>query len=113
MPGIIGVIGKDQLKGMIEAGKKFYLLDVRGRDSFEQEHIAGAVSLPVEKLKLRLKVLNLSKSAELVTYCGGYMCNASLLAAEKLIQLGYKNIKRYEGGIKEWKEYSFPTTSGI
>ena len=28
----------------------------------------------------------------------------SRMAAEKLITLGYTNVKAYEGGIEEWKE---------
>ena len=40
---------------------------------------------------------------KLVAYCGGPGCKAWWKGADQLEAKGYKNIKHYSGGIKEWK----------
>jgi len=44
------------------------------------------------------------KNAEIITYCAGPSCPMSIQAAEKLAQLGFTNVKAYEGGLEEWKK---------
>ena len=43
------------------------------------------------------------RTAEIVVYCGGPKCPQSRMAAEKLVKLGYENVRAYEGGLEEWK----------
>jgi rhodanese-related sulfurtransferase len=50
---------------------------------------------------------NLPKSAGIVVYCGGLKCPQSRMAAEKLLKLGYENLRAYEGGLEEWKAAGF------
>ena len=38
----------------------------------------------------------------IVVYCAGPKCPQSLQAAQKLMDLGYTNVKAYEGGLEEW-----------
>jgi rhodanese-related sulfurtransferase len=47
--------------------------------------------------------MELARDAEIITYCGGPKCPQSMLAAQKLVELGYTNVKAYEGGLEEWK----------
>ena len=44
-----------------------------------------------------------------MAYCGGPGCEAWCGAADELEAKGYKNIKHYKGGLKEWKSAGFKT----
>ena len=54
-----------------------------------------------------MRSTNLPKNTEIVVYCGGPKCPQSRMAAEKLIKLGYENVRAYEGGLEEWKGAGF------
>jgi len=45
----------------------FLLIDARDRDSFEQGHIKGALSVPLSEVKMLMS--QLPKNRELVIYC--------------------------------------------
>jgi len=45
----------------------FVLLDIRGREAFEQGHIPGSLCLPLAEIESLAP--QLPKDAELVTYC--------------------------------------------
>jgi rhodanese-related sulfurtransferase len=49
----------------------------------------------------------LPRNTEIVVYCGGPKCPQSRIAAEKLVRLGYENVRAYEGGLEEWKAAGF------
>jgi hypothetical protein len=51
---------------MIKQNKAVWI-DVRARESFDQEHIPGAISIPENELKARVK--ELPKNKFLITYC--------------------------------------------
>jgi len=50
-----------------------------------------------EELLQRLK-----KHEEIVVYCTDNICNKSIVMYYRLEGLGYKNVFRYPGGIREW-----------
>jgi rhodanese-related sulfurtransferase len=49
----------------------------------------------------------LPRDSEIVVYCGGPTCPQSRLAAEKLLKLGFGNVRAYEDGLEEWKAAGF------
>lgn len=99
-------ITRDQLIEMIEA-TKMKLVDVLGGENFEQEHIPGSISLPLEEIEKRALTL-FQKEDLIVVYCASFECQASTKAAEKLMAMGFKNVLDYKGGLKEYKEGGFP-----
>lgn len=85
-------------------------LDARGADDYEAKHIKGALNLPVAHFELyypKMKKL-LPKNAEIVVYCEGEECGASLHLAEELIGLQYENIHVFLGGWVEWNKAGYP-----
>jgi len=101
------MISAGELKRKIEAGEKFTLVDVRGETAYKIEHIKGASSLPLTEIEKAGEMFR--KDEEIVVYCGSYDCLASDTAAKRLIEMGFTNITRYPGGIKEWRELGSPT----
>lgn len=96
-------INRDELREMMNSGKAFKLVDVLSRESYEKEHIKGAISIPLDEIEKKAdKVLN--KEDTIVVYCASFDCTASTKAAEKLVSLGFKNVLDYKGGLKDYEE---------
>lgn len=70
---------------------------------FKGEDIAASRPVPLDEVGREVRSTNLPKNAEIVVYCGGPKCPQSRMAAEKLVKLGYENVRAYEGGPEEWK----------
>lgn len=88
---------------------KVVILDARPPNEYEAGHIAGALSVPVETLRKRLK--DLPKSKEFVAYCRGPYCVYADRAVELLRASGRK-ARRLEAGLPEWKASGFPVETG-
>ncbi len=94
-------IERKDLQSAMKKGEAF-LIDANGAESYAKGHIPGAVSLAAAGEKLS-EVLPKDKDALIVAYCGGPGCDAWCAAADKLDALGYKNVRHYKGGLKEWQ----------
>jgi hypothetical protein len=57
----------DELKSKFDRKADVIIVDARGKDSFEQEHIRGAISIPLDEVEERHK--ELPKDKEIVFYC--------------------------------------------
>ncbi len=88
-------------------GDRFIVVDTRSKESFDTEHIEGAISVPWRQMRERAAKL-LDKESTIVTYCNGIGCNGSTKGAQILTQMGYK-VKELTGGIVWWKRGEFPT----
>ena len=73
---------------------------------FNDLHIKGAVNIPISLLNSRLPE---DKTRKLVFYCLGADCSASRRAAEKAIDLGYRNVYAFREGLPGWIEAGYPT----
>lgn len=75
------------------------LLDVRPKEEFEEAHIPGAISIPIEELEDTLSSLQVN--CDVVAYCRGPYCLMSADAVKILKANGIKAF-RMEQGVKEW-----------
>lgn len=98
----------EELVDMRENDEDFTLVDVLGEDHFREQHIPGAVNIPLDQLGHEA-VDRFDKDDEIVVYCASESCQASPKAAEKLEKLGFSNVKDYEVGLKGWKEAGHST----
>lgn len=100
-------IKREELVRAMEA-KSVFLVDANGTESYAEGHIPGAINF--EALGERFaEALPQDKEALIVAYCGGPGYKAWCTAADKLEEMGYKNIRHYKGGIKEWKTAGLAT----
>ncbi|MCP3873129.1 MAG: rhodanese-like domain-containing protein [Desulfobacteraceae bacterium] len=85
-------------------------LDARGVADYELKHIKGALNLPVSYFDLYYPKMKkfLPMDAEIVVYCEGEECGASLHLAEELIAMQYKNVLVFLGGWVEWNKAGYP-----
>jgi thiosulfate/3-mercaptopyruvate sulfurtransferase len=119
MRGSYKVVSTEELKKWIDEKKKILIIDTMPyEDSYKKVHVPGAVQFefPIpeitnldEKTKEAfLKVLGPDKEIPVVIYCGFVKCTRSHNGAMWAVKLGYKNVYRYPGGIKAWKEADYP-----
>jgi NADPH-dependent 2,4-dienoyl-CoA reductase/sulfur reductase-like enzyme/rhodanese-related sulfurtransferase len=78
----------------LEKGRAF-LLDVRGPSEYRQDHVEGAVNIPLDELRERMG--EVPKDQEVWAYCA--VGQRSYYAARALSQYGY-DIKNLSGGFK-------------
>ena len=79
------------------------LCDARSKAGYDAGHIKGAVNTPYKE-ENGMAALPADKASQLIFYCGGPACSASLKAAKVAAGLGYTNIGEYKGGYPEWKK---------
>jgi thiosulfate/3-mercaptopyruvate sulfurtransferase len=90
-----------------------WVLDARGTAGFDKGHIAGSYNVPIglfsnanelyediDGLLARLEELGISKEDEIITTCGWGWAASDLLAV--LHDLGYNNLKLYDGAWTDW-----------
>jgi len=81
------------------------VIDVRPPEEYAAGHVPGAVNIPLDKLKNRLKELKSGK--EIVAYCRGPHCVLAFDAVEQLRKRGI-TARRLEDGYPEWKSAGLP-----
>jgi rhodanese-related sulfurtransferase/DNA-binding transcriptional ArsR family regulator len=84
------------------------ILDTRPAIEYLAGHIPGAISVPIDELKQRLK--ELPKGKEYVAYCRGPYCVYADRAVEVLVKSG-RRARRLSDGFPEWKAAGHPVTS--
>ncbi len=82
------------------------VVDIREKKDFEQGHIAGAVNIPLAKLKQRMAELNKHKEKPKLVVCK--MGQQSGAAAKSIEESGHGNVVKLAGGIAEWSSRSMP-----
>jgi rhodanese-related sulfurtransferase len=100
-------ITAEEGKTMMEEDPTIVLVDVRTQEEFIEEHIPGALLVPVDELESLAPEMMPDKEATYIIYCRSG--NRSATAAQQLIDMGYKNI--YDmGGIIDWP---YETETGL
>jgi rhodanese-related sulfurtransferase len=84
------------------------LIDVRPPEEYEQAHISGAVSVPLDRIPAFAKAA--PKRRLIVAYCRGPYCVYALDAVAALRKRGIK-AHRLEDGVSEWRAAGLPVES--
>lgn len=102
-------MSRDDLMARIKKNE-IYVLDVRPSEEYAAGHLPGAVSIPLDELKRRLK--RVPKGKEIVACCRGPYCVYAYDAVSILRKAGY-SARRLQGGFMEWREAGLPVESSI
>jgi len=76
------------------------VIDVRPLEEFQAGHIPGAISIPLEHLRERLR--DLPKDRDIIAYCRGPYCVMAIEAVEYLRKKGF-TAHRMEQGVIDWR----------
>src|SRR2546430_14955945 len=85
-----------QLHGLMNNGTVL-IVDVRPKQAYDDEHIKGAINIPLEEIPKRMR--ELPKEKTIVTYCWNITCPLSTKAALDLAHRDYK-VQELFGGIE-------------
>ena len=72
--------------------QNFVLIDVRDTPDYKEAHIVGAIHLLISKMNENKVNSMFNKEDLIVTYSEDINCPAKTIAAEKLINFGFKNV---------------------
>lgn len=99
------------LKSEHDAGKDFFLLDVRTTPEFYQGRLSFADELiSYDSLNFYLDKIPQDKEATIYLFCRSG--RRSGIATQFLRSLGYKNAYNVSGGINAWSDAGFEIVSG-
>ena len=123
--GGYGIVTAEELKKLADEKADMLLVDTMPyEDSYKKAHIPGAKQFlfPIpfmtkwdtdgtggKTVDQYEDFLGQDKNRLIVVYCGFVKCTRSHNGAAWAIKLGYKNVKRFPGGIFAWKGAGFPT----
>lgn len=109
----IDLITVDELKVKVAANEPVLIIDVRSSESYANSNskIKGAIHVNVRKLKYRLGFAPLKevpRDREVITYCACPSEESSILAAQVLLESGFKRVRALKGGWVQWQKASGP-----
>ncbi|MCK5281045.1 MAG: rhodanese-like domain-containing protein [Cyclobacteriaceae bacterium] len=97
------ILSKD-LAIELENGLPVVLLDIRSADEYEISHLKGARMIDYDHFEEN-DVKDIPLDSQIIVYCSvGYR---SEKVGEKLLEMGYKDVKNLYGGIFQWKNEGF------
>jgi rhodanese-related sulfurtransferase len=107
----VNLMTVEELKTKVSANEPVVILDVRNSESFasSDSKIKGAIHVSVRKLKYRLgfpPLKDVPKDRQVVTYCSCPSDEASIKAAQVLMESGFTNVRVLKGGWHEWQKAS-------
>jgi rhodanese-related sulfurtransferase len=101
------LISRDALWAKLERGDDFRLLMVLSANAYEAKHIPGSLHFATWQDALAA----LDPSEEIVVYCAGEYCAASIRFYVLLERNGYTRVRRYAGGLADWEAAGYPIAS--
>lgn len=98
-----------ELHRLLAERQDVQLIDVREPFEFAQQHIPGAVLLPLGQIPARMNEIDPNRPAVLVCRSG----NRSAMACQFLRARGYHKVTNFAGGMISWNEIGGPTATGL
>lgn len=98
---------------MILDNKQIVVLDIRPVEEFYGQlgHIAGALSVPIQKIDNRIGEIMPYRSQTVLVY--GDAQEEVVQAIETLNAAGFRNLVLIRGGIRRWIDLGYKTVKGI
>ena len=96
-------------KDLFDKGHVLFV-DARSHADYEQGHIPGAVSLPLDQYdeKIQSFLSRYSLDQPMVTYCSGRTCEDSHTLARLLSEAGFTAVRIFIDGFPGWKAEGYP-----
>ncbi len=102
----------DVLRATLESDTPPVVVEALPTQYYEDGHLPGAINIPHDEVDLLAAELLPDRDAAIVVYCASGPCQNSGIAARRLDQLGYTDVRDYHKGKAEWVAAGLPTESG-
>lgn len=106
-------ISRDELKAKLDRGEAVTIVEALPEQYYRRAHLPGALLLPHDQVDKLAPTLLPDTSAEIVVYCANLPCQNSQIAAERLSELGYANVREYAEGKQDWVDAGYPVEEGV
>ena len=102
---MIKEIDVNELKSKIDSGEKFFFIDCREQNEWDETHVAGSTLLPLSEFQEKYEEVLTDKNASVAILCrsGKRSMNACMF----LLSKGYTDLNNVEGGILAWQGSGF------
>lgn len=102
-------IDRDELRKELADGA-LILIDVLPKEYYGECHVAGACNACVHEVTFldQVKAITADKDAAIVVYGSSGRSRDAAVAAEKLAEAGYRNVRAFTGGLHEWRAAGLP-----
>jgi rhodanese-related sulfurtransferase len=100
----MNLISREELKALLESGADFKLVNCLETWMFRAKRIPGSIHFE----SLRPTLQSLDSETAIVVYCSNPGCTASEIVYQHLIDHGFKNTRRYAGGVADWEDAGYP-----
>jgi rhodanese-related sulfurtransferase len=100
-------IDRNRVRELLEA-QNAQLVEVLPRTEFDEEHLPGAVSLPLKTMDVSSTSV-LDPARPVIVYCWDTLCDLSSRAAWRLERIGF-HVYDYAAGKVDWLAAGLPTT---
>jgi len=102
-------ISREELEALVLSGGEYILINVLDREQFDSGHIPTSINIPLDSGDFdgRIRKAAPKKNSKILVYCTNY-CETSVRGAKRIVAMGYTDVSRYEGGMKDWEEANLP-----
>ena len=107
------IITRDELKAKLDRGEPVTIVEALPEPYYRKAHLPGALNLPHDQVDELAPRLLPDKIAAIVVYCANLPCQNSEIAARRLTELGYTNVREYAEGKQDWIDAGLPVESGV
>ena len=105
-------IDRDSLRELIESRADFVLVDALAPMAYAMSHLPGAINITPEWIDDRARRRIPDSATQVVVYCADAGCDSSSRVANRLVELGYRNVHHYVEGKRDWVAAGLPVEGG-
>jgi rhodanese-related sulfurtransferase len=98
------LISAQELKAKLDLGEPLKLVNALGEWEYRAAHVPGSLHFSTPEETLR----ELGVDDEIVVHCSNPSCMASIALYQLLERNGYRNLRRFAGGLQAWQEAGYP-----
>ena len=100
------LITANEMQEKIQAEPQITIVDVRTPGEYEKGHVENALNIDWNGDDFAGEISKLDATKPVIVYCQSG--NRSAKAAEKMIELGFKNLYEMQGGMMKWRAANLP-----
>jgi rhodanese-related sulfurtransferase len=105
-------IDREGVRERIDSGTDFVLVDALAPMTYAMSHLPGAINITPDWVDDRARRRIPDLDTEVVVYCADAGCDSSVLVANRLVELGYRNVRHYAKGKRDWVAAGLPLEGG-
>jgi rhodanese-related sulfurtransferase len=100
-------IDREKVQALVD-DQSAQLVEVLPAEEYEEEHLPGAISIPLKKFDSR-RLDELDRNRPVIVYCWDYQCDLSPRAAARLATLAFSEVYDYMAGKADWLAAGLPS----